>query len=120
MQLDTFTRAYIQCALWTTDENPLPGEWQEHFPYCLSNLDILTQADMMRDCFVFQMQNTEDIGLDLKEAGHDFWLTRNDHGSGFWDGDWIECVGERLTRAAKQFGLYTLYLGDDGKLYGCK
>lgn len=21
------------------------------------------------------------------QAGHDFWLTRNGHGAGFWDGD---------------------------------
>ena len=25
---------------------------------------------------------------ELARAGTDFWLTRNGHGAGFWDGDW--------------------------------
>jgi hypothetical protein len=49
-------------------------------------------------------------------AGHDFWLTRNGHGAGFWDrglGD----LGERLSKAAKVYGEVYLYPGDDGKVY---
>lgn len=33
---------------------------------------------------------------------HDFFLTRNGHGSGFWDGDYKE--GDKLTEIAKSFG----------------
>lgn len=25
---------------------------------------------------------------ECERIGHDFWLTRNGHGAGFWDGDW--------------------------------
>lgn len=34
------------------------------------------------------------------QAGHDFWLTQNGHGAGFWDGDW-PTYGEQLTKLAK-------------------
>ena len=52
------------------------------------------------------------------QAGHDFWLTRNGHGAGFWDGDWPDRTGHRLSEAAKSYGEYHLYVGDDGKIYG--
>lgn len=45
-------------------------------------------------------------------AGHDFWLTRNGHGVGFWDRGLGE-LGDKLTEAAKTFGEVNLYLGDD-------
>lgn len=50
-------------------------------------------------------------------AGHDFWLTRCGHGAGFWDGDWPDEVGKRLTDASKGFGNVDLYVGDDGLIY---
>jgi hypothetical protein len=50
-------------------------------------------------------------------AGHDFWLTRNGHGAGFWDGHWPEPAADVLTRLAHSFGYSDLYRGDDGKLY---
>ena len=52
-----------------------------------------------------------------EHAGHDFWLTRNGHGCGFWDGDWTEPAATKLTESAENFGDYDLYIGDDGKIY---
>jgi len=52
-----------------------------------------------------------------EKAGHDFWLTRNGHGAGFWDGDWQEPAGAELSKASKAFGEINLYVSDDGKLY---
>lgn len=59
------------------------------------------------------------IGRDspAAQAGHDFWLTRNGHGAGFWDGDWSEPYGDILTRGAKCYGEFDTYLGDDGLIY---
>lgn len=51
-----------------------------------------------------------------EQAGHDFILTRNRHGAGFWDrglGD----LGDRLTKYARDAGQFSLYVGDDGFLY---
>ncbi len=50
-------------------------------------------------------------------AGYDFWLTRNGHGCGFWDGDWPEPQAAELTRIARTFGELSPYTGDDGLLY---
>ena len=46
---------------------------------------------------------------------HDFWLTRNGHGTGFWDGDYPE-TGDRLTELAKKFGECNLYVTDDNEI----
>lgn len=51
------------------------------------------------------------------QAEHDFILTRNRHGCGFWDGDWMPCVSEILTEAAKSFPEICAVAGDDGKVY---
>lgn len=40
----------------------------------------------------------------LDYAAHDFILTRNHHGAGFWDGDWREPWGKVLTDLADSFG----------------
>ena len=49
-------------------------------------------------------------------AGHDFWLTRNGHGAGFWDRGLGE-AGKKLTDAAHAFGECNLYLGDDDVIH---
>jgi hypothetical protein len=48
-------------------------------------------------------------------AAHDFILTRNHHGSGFWDsGRWCEPWGDKLTKLAHQFGELSCCVGPDG------
>jgi hypothetical protein len=101
--------AYVECALWSsTDEagEPLDDEME----YLISEE---TQAEMAADCEAFYAANAADLAdIDAVEAGHDFWLTRNRHGAGFWDrglGD----VGKRLSDAANVYGEAYLELGDD-------
>ena len=48
--------------------------------------------------------------------GHDFWLTRNGHGAGFWDRGLGE-LGEQLSDACKTFGSCDPYVGDDELIY---
>ena len=79
---------------------------------------------MIADCAKFQLDNRwalinavlADSDADTERAGMNFWLTRNGHGSGFWDGDWGDW-GDELTDASKAFGECDLYVGDDGMLY---
>lgn len=55
-------------------------------------------------------------------VAHDFILTRNGHGTGFWDsGRWVKPWGDRLTELAKTFGEIFCEVGDDGLIYayGC-
>lgn len=112
--LDAFTRAYVECALWSsTDEEgePLDGL------YTPDDLAPETLRDMVEDCASFQKTHAERIASDPARAGQDFWLTRNRHGAGFWDGDYPDDDGKALTEDAHAYGSRDLYVGDDGFIY---
>jgi len=116
--MDAFTTAYIEAALWSSMDNtneqggePLDAN------YGLEDIAPETLDAIKQDCGAFQRDHAEDIGGDLERAGHDFWLTRNRHGCGFWDGDWPDDPGQRLTEACHAYGECDLYVGDDGRLY---
>lgn len=49
-------------------------------------------------------------------VGHDFYMTRNGHGVGFWDRGLGE-LGTWLTGICKPFGEAYAYVGDDGSVY---
>ena len=126
MELDKFTLAYIECALWASnDESDENGGEPLDANYSASDLAPETLEAMKADCAAFQKAHAADIaagpdGPDFdryERAGHDFFLTRNHHGSGFWDGDYEEEVGERLTTASHAFGEVDLYVGNDGLIY---
>ncbi len=90
---------------------------------------------MRADCKAFILANETDLEeyayLTARPAdhqGHDLWLNRNGHGTGFWDRDlrqggtkaeaeFLEKVRRRLSDAAHKLGPSTLYVGDDGKVY---
>jgi hypothetical protein len=92
--------------------------------------DIAPEAlvSMRADCDAFADENAADLALyaermsDRAEwswderAGHDFWLTRNGHGAGFWDRG-LGNIGDSLSEACRAFGSSDLYVGDDGKVY---
>lgn len=84
--------------------------------YSSSDISTELMARIEADCAKFQADNDLSEGT-LEQAGHDFWLTRNGHGAGFWDGDWPES-GDALTEASKAFGIVDIYVGDDGLIYG--
>jgi hypothetical protein len=112
--MDTFTRAYITAALFTeTDDDDQPLDKN----YTIDDLTIAARNLMASDCAGFLEAHAEEIGSELERAGHDFWLTRNGHGAGFWDGDWPAPTGQDLSIAAKKYGTAGLYVGDDGALY---
>ena len=108
----TFLDAYITAALWSsTDYDGVPLDETPH------ELHQDTLAKMKADCLAFQVRNADDLkGIPYDLAGHDFWLTRNGHGAGFWDKGYGE-VGDRLTKACKAFPEVDLYVGDDGFIH---
>jgi hypothetical protein len=105
-QIDKFTMAFIECALFS------------EFLDSVSIADIPANvlAKIIKDCADFQKQAGELISecnlvyqtpYSVEEiAGHDFYLTRNGHGAGFWDGHWNDDVGKMLTSWSKKFGEY--------------
>ena len=128
LALPPFTQGYIECALWA-DANAeclsVEGDGEGEEDATLDDLSPELLSTMARDCAVFEEDNQEDIaavadtfGLrDREHLGHDFWLSRNGHGTGFWDrglGD----IGERLHTAAQRVGSQDLYRGDDGLIHG--
>jgi len=123
-QLSPFTRAYVEAAMWT-----LQGEDGESLDYLgLHDIAEETITAAEADCAAFLntprrfdqpsvLELLEATGRDDAQHGHDFWLTRNHHGCGFWDRGYPEKIGERLTEIAQGFGDVDWYLGDDGNVY---
>lgn len=123
MSLDTFTRAYIACALWSSNPGGDDGVSLDQ-QYGPDDIAPETLAEMREDCRQFyedpNIQGALEYWTD-EQAGHDFWLTRNGHGAGFWDryyGDTLEAkAGKDLTAASKAWGSVDLYVGDDGMIH---
>lgn len=111
-KLDQFTLAYIECALWSsTDDDGEPLDSGEH------ELAQETIDAMATDCAEFQRAHSELLeDLSSSQAGHDFWLTRNRHGAGFWDRG-LGAKGDELTKWAHAWGSCDPYIGDDGLIY---
>jgi len=72
------------------------------------------------DCEAFLVENEQDVAVlldgdhEMPDIMHDFWLTRNGHGCGFWDGDYPKEIGDRLTESSDRFGEVNIYVGDEG------
>ena len=129
LKLDEFTKAYIECALWSsTDNSNEQGGDPLDRNYDVDDIAEETLESMVKDCANFQESNSEllekwyaECGESINRAGHDFWLTRNRHGAGFWD-RWNDstpqgAIGRKLTDAANAYGGCDLYIGNDGKVY---
>ncbi len=120
-QPDSFARSYM-AAICFTDTGP-DSEIPSDAEFSADGLALI-----INDCKAFEGLYGEIIDAaecsrgggeftQREQAAHDFWLTRNGHGVGFWDGDWSEPHAARLTKAAKSFGEVWPYLGDDGLIY---
>jgi hypothetical protein len=117
--IEQVKRAYVECALWSSLDPDNDGDCLDAV-YDADDIAPETLETMAREVVDF-LSLVERKGITLEalepgQVGHDFWLTRNGHGAGFWDRGLGE-LGEALTRAAETFGESYLYTGDDGKLY---
>lgn len=127
-EFEDFFDAYVEAALWSSnDESDESGGEPLDKNYGPGDLAKDTEDEMVADCKKFLDKAWKDLEEAPDEirsypmiemAGHDFWLTRNGHGAGFWDGDWPRDLGQKLTKISKSFGESNLYVGDDGKIYG--
>ena len=120
VELSDVAISYLETALWSStddDGNPLDDTYgvediapetkqeaqqqlNDFFEY-INELFLLNEARKYRDD---------------NHIAHDFWLTRNGHGAGFWDGAYGD-IGDQLTAAAKSFGSVDLYIGDDNQIW---
>lgn len=120
-QFSDFLAGYVEALYWSSTDTTAEGE-----DVNLDEYEASTQAgDRCRaDCLAFFEANYADLeqaadvpGYSWAHAGHDFALTRNRHGAGFWDGDLPDDLGDRLTAAAHAAGECCPYLGDDQLVY---
>lgn len=118
-ELETMFRQYVETALWSSvlqDGSPMDDR------YGPEDLSDEALRDMHSDCADFLKGAQEAVdamleeGFDIGQVGHDFWLTRNRHGAGFWDRG-LGKVGDDLTAMAHPYGESDLYIGDDGLVY---
>jgi hypothetical protein len=128
----TVIRHYVMALLWSEscngtivecDHVGMTGEdahnCDRSFMDLNYDMDDLTPAaleEITVDVTDFVRANWADLqGLDPEQTGHDFLLTRNGHGVGFWDRDLGE-LGERLTEASRPYGTMSAYGTEDGKV----
>jgi len=105
--------AYATCALWSSvgpDQEPLDDTFQ------VGDIPPRVLGEMRYACESFlKLVWPVGEGWTASQVGHDFWLTRNGHGAGFWDRGLPD--GERLGRASKLFREVGLYADNHHNLY---
>lgn len=115
---DQETTALLECALWQAGE--------EFDGFTTRDLSRLARAVLRRDYGLFRESYArtlegwqEHLGHSGEQIAHDFILTRNRHGAGFWDRCYCGRCGHlshELTVGAHVAGEFYLYIGDFGKV----
>jgi hypothetical protein len=122
MSLQEFTDAYIECALWSSHDDEGDPLDSNYGPEDIAQTSLVA---IRQDCEAFYNAHEptwrgayQFVGYwgEDAQAGHDFWLTRNHHGAGFWDRGLGE-IGDTLTKFAEECGECYLYVGDDGAIH---
>jgi hypothetical protein len=129
--INAVVHAYIGTLLWSESCNgTAPVEVCDHLGrgedcdasldylnYDADDLDDSARLEIVSDVTDFVEANAGDLaGIDAGDIGHNFVLSRNGHGAGFWDRGWGE-RGDRLHEAAKVYGTMSAYVGSDNKIF---
>ena len=108
---DAFIAAFFEALFWS--------EGEAFYDLICTDLEYGDAEELISDCLGFLSEASTLLAktsLTFESAGHDFLLTRNGHGAGFWDrglGD----VGDKLTDMAHNYGTIGLELGNNGRVY---
>lgn len=144
--IEAFTTGYLSALLWSErpdDIETLEGCERRAWGESLSDENIAPElmARVKIDCLVFIAQSVPELReaekvMEPELLGHDFALTRNGQGTGYWDRDELcilvhglpgferfaddrtRSVGGILADYAVSIGPFSVYAGDDGLLYG--
>ncbi len=118
-QFNEFLKGYIECIDFTEEETLRVGEEPIDVVEALSHEAL---ARIYSDCVDFFFNEYRRLQLIISysytygHAGHDFWLTRNGHGAGFWDRGFKE-DGEELADHARIYCAVEVYCEYDGKVH---
>ncbi len=108
IDIDCILEHYLICALWSSTNEELGTHFDEHFStsdFCAESID---NAKKDIRAFLLLAPKKTVKKMELSQIGHDFWLTRNHHGAGFWDRNLGE-LGDKLTEISKQFTELNLF-----------
>lgn len=109
--MSTLHNGYIECALWASTDDD--GDSLDHLePSTACRAQLAADVDAFEAAARETCPEALDAYLeefDASRLGHDFWLTRNHHGAGFWDRG-MGAHGEALTKLAHFFGEADLYV----------
>jgi len=109
--------AYFEAMLWSSndqDDNPLDKN------YSISDISDKLRESSKKDLLSFVEKCEKECSEELEEYisdkgrekfGHDFWLSRNGHGAGFFDDGF-----NKLQKLAKSFKEVDVYVTDDGEI----
>ena len=125
VQLPSLTVGYIACILWLGIGEDYDGQIHniDDAPsiFCVSNIADSAMCQIIADCDSFAQHRALWDGKETdRRVGMMFFLTRNRHGSGFWDSPevWGEYEADRLTEISHGFGEYEIYFDDGGMIHG--
>ena len=93
-----FRDSYVECAVWACEQSELSDKDADTLH--TEAYDFLADEHAVR---LIQAAMFRSPGYDWASAGHDFYLTREGHGAGFWDRG-LGIVGDALTYIAKPYG----------------
>jgi hypothetical protein len=102
-QLPIFFSAHLEAALWSSTDDDSESLDSKFSP---EDIEPETPEVLKAHCLSFLsralpfIENEERDGNKIEMAGHDFWLTSQGHGAGFWDGDWPK-YGDLLTKLSE-------------------
>jgi hypothetical protein len=107
--IDTITAHAITALLWSTPDYDENGNASENLDanYDQDTIDPEEVAEIRNYVAEFVAGNAADLdatGATDEQIGHDFTLTANGHGAGFWDRGYDKAVGDRLTDSAESYG----------------
>lgn len=112
-QLEAFIDGYIDALLWTGWVMEGEEFTSDDLRDSVGLMSKEARASVLEDCEDFWTCNKELLkGLNPYEAGGDFLLTRNGHGTGFWDRG-LGQVGTELTEMARPYGESNAYFLSD-------
>jgi len=106
-EINLALEAYLGAALWAEELDDLTI-------YNFADNDLARAREDIEN-FCEKAQWMLD-GLDPAQVGHDIWLTRNGHGTGFWDRGLGE-LGDQLTVIAEDMSEVGIYVGDSGEVH---
>lgn len=103
--LEDCRKAYLETALW--------ADWPEgQSPRTIYQSTRPTWEQALQDiqafCAECEKVSINPTTFPAKDVGGNLWLSRNGHGTGFWDttarGEWSEAAGDAMHDIAKAMG----------------